>query len=250
MSKQCGAALSETLVGLLAILPAFWAMDYLGRLHDMQRSSVAGARYAAWEETVGRGADPSLSDALQDRIHGNDRVGLVSHQALRRLEPSDNPLWHDRLDSRHPESAPPPRRAKPDQGDDLPAAGIAVRNIAHGESVPALAGLGGLSGRMLGLRHEDLPTHTVSLTAAPRLEHANAARPVRLKAGAAISAGFWQAVDDREYQRRAERIVASEPVNAISQPAQQLGRFFVFKEGRYAESTDFIPPSRIIPSRR
>ena len=46
MNRQAGSAIAEALVGLLALLPAFYAIDYLGRLHDMQRANVAAAVFA------------------------------------------------------------------------------------------------------------------------------------------------------------------------------------------------------------
>ncbi len=250
MKRQRGAALSESLVGLMAILPAFWAMDYLGRLHDMQRATVAGARYAAWEETVGRRAGQVMDRLIDDRIHGSDRTGLVSDRRLRSLQPGANPLWKDRRGDLQPDDPSSPRRPRRGKAASLPDSGLAVRTLAHGDSVPRLAGLGGLSGRMLGLEREEMPIHQVDLAAKPRLEGSDDAGLVRFTARAAISPGAWQALDDREFQRRTERIVASEPVDTLSQPAQQLGRFFIFKEGRYARSTDFIPPSRIQPQRR
>ncbi len=250
MSRQHGTALSEAIVGLLAILPAFWAVDHLGRLHDMQRAAVAGARYAAWEETVGRGAGAGVDRAIEDRIHGSDRTGLVGDHGLETWQPAPNPLWRDRLGGLRAEPESKRQQTRRTGDGSLPTTGIAVRTIAHGDSVPGLAGLGGLSGDMLGLKREAMPGHRVNLAVKPRLEARRRPAPIQLEASAAISPGAWQALDDRHFQRRTERIVASEPINTISQPAQQLSRFFVFKEGRYARSTDFIPPSRILPGAR
>lgn len=250
MSGQHGSALSEALVGLLAILPAFWALDHLGRLHDMQRAAVAGARYAAWEETAGRGPGARVDRAIEDRIHGSDRTGLLGDHRLGTSPSYPSPLWRDRLGPLRTEADSRRQRTRRDRDGSLPATGIAVRTLAHGDAVPGLAGLGGLSGEMLDLQREGMPAHRVSLAVKPRLEAQRRQAPIHLEATAAISPGAWQALDYRRFQRRTERIVASEPVNTITQPAQQLGRFSVFKEGRYARSTDFIPPSRILPQTR
>lgn len=252
MSRQRGAAMTESLIGLLAIIPAFVAMDHLGRLQDMERAAIAGARYAAWEEISGRGREDALQIAIEDRIHGNDHAPIVDVAALKREGVSQNPLWQDRDgDLRHYSADAIERKGgRRRRHRQLPDPGLAVRNIAYGQSIPDVIEATGLSGDMLGLPRETLVGHRLRIGARPRLEEGYRNPPLVFEAQGAVSPGHWQAGSDRDYQRRTERIVASEPVDLLSKPAQALGGFFVFKEGRYARSTDFVPRSDLFPSRR
>ncbi|RZU98641.1 hypothetical protein [Spiribacter vilamensis] len=251
MSGQHGTAMTESLIGLLAIIPAFLAMDHLGRLQDMERAAIAGARYAAWEEISGRGKDDALPIAIEDRIFGNDHAPIVDRARLRREGVSQNPLWQDRDGMLRDTDADGIQRqdGRKRGNSNLPEPGTAVRNIAYGQSIPDVIEATGLSGDMLGLPRETLVGHRLRMGARPRLEEGDRNPPLVFEAQGAISPGHWQAGSDRAYQRRTERIVASEPVDTLSKPAQALGGFFVFKEGRYARSTDFVPRSDLFPTR-
>lgn len=244
--------MTEALIGLLAIIPALMAMDHLGRLQDMERAAIAGTRYAVWEEISGRSSSDDLRIAIEDRIHGSDHAPIVDTARLYRQGISLNPLWHDREGALRAVAADDTVRRKGGGrgGRDLPRAGIGVRNIAYGESIPSAIAAIGLSGGMLGLPRERLLSHQVRISAQPRLEDGPPKPLLTLEARGAIAPGDWQASDDRAYQRRAERIVASEPVDVLTQPAQTMGAFAVFKEGRYARSTDFVPESDRFPIRR
>lgn len=215
MNNQFGSALSETLVALLVLLPAWWAIEYLGGLHDVQRAAVASARYLAWEAT-------------------EDGTGMLENhpsiiQEVQLSEPTEPPvITKHKLGGR----------------SALPSRGYAVAAIAHGDWIPVAARLGGLSSNMLGQPQEDLWRHRIQID----IKEQSPREPsLSFIEQATVSMGDWQSQSDEEYQRRTESIVASEPVHWVSQPAQQLGRFFVFREGRYASSTDFIPPSNITP---
>ena len=252
MTRQRGTAMTESLIGLLAIIPAFLAMDHLGRLQDMERAAIAGARYAAWEEISGRGKGNRLALAIEDRIYGNDHAPVVDVARLRRDGVSRNPLWQDRQGDLRRTDADPIRRqdGRERRHSQLPDPGYAVRNIAYGQSVPDFVDRIGLSGDMLELPRETLTGHRIRIGARPRLEADDRSPLLIIEARGAISPGYWQARSDRDYQRRTQRLVASEPVDSLSRPAQVLGRFFAFKEGRYARSTDFVPPSDLFPTRR
>ncbi len=250
MNRQAGSAITESLVGLLALIPAFVAMDYLGRLADMDRSTTAAARYAAWQSLAGNTSDARRQLAIEDRVFGNDHAPLVAVDQLRRAGPSRNPLWQDPTGALR--VADNRQRSTPPDGDlaRLPAAGRAVRGLAHGDSMPSIASFVGLSKAMLDLKRSGLRGDRIRVRAQPRLEAGENRPPLTLTAAGGLSTRTWQATTDAEYERRMQQIVASEPVDALSTPAQILGRFFVFKEGRDAKATDFVPPSARLPRRR
>lgn len=241
------SATSETLVGLLVLMPAFWAVDYLGRLADVDRATLMSARHAAWEETATR-PDPHL---VRERLYGNDHTGLLSSRELKDSGPSINPLH---AGGRRPLMAdrwtPSLRHRAPGSASAPPGTGPGTAAIAHGRRVPAVVRIGGLSGQMLDLPDAPLRVHEVraEIAADARMSSATE-RSDRLifSASHGVLHRDWQARSDRDYQRRTEAVVASEPVSLLTRPAPTLGRLTVFKEGRHAKSTDFIPPSRVVP---
>lgn len=250
MSRQSGSAITESLVGLMALIPAFVAMDYLGRLADMDRATHAAARYTAWQSLAGDTAAAESDLAIEDRVFGNDHAPLMAIEPLRRQGPSRNPLWRDaegalRIDDDAHHSRPTGQTPS-----RLPVAGRAVRSLAYGASTPSIASFVGLSGDMLGLERTGLRGDRVTLRVRPVLESGDDRPPVALTAMGGLSPRVWQAATDNEFEQRLQQIVASEPVDALSRPAQILGRFFVFKEGRDASATDFIPPPARLPTRR
>ncbi len=250
MRSQSGSAISETLIGLLILIPAFWAVDWLGRLHDMQRSAIASARYLAWEELTGNQQSASSWRQAEERFGGSDLVGLVNVATLANEGPSINTLWNGSGSHRNllpAEDSSPAASNNSRTQKRLPTAGYATAALAHGDRVPSAARLGGLSGQMLGLPRETLGQAEFQVRATALWDPVDPDRTLIFSETAGLSTHAWQANTDREYQQRTEDLVASEPVDWISAPAQQLGRFFVFKEGRYAASTDFIPPSRLAP---
>lgn len=247
MRAQRGSAISETLVGLLVLLPAFWVVDWLGRLHDVQRSAVASARYLAWEETIEYGNRAHSELIVRDRIAGNDHAGIRRAADIRKQPPPINPLWQRTSESDQPLVSSEGFESERTASETLASHGYAVAAVAHGDGVPAAARLGGLSGQMLGQPPERLRQQRYRINVASLDEVTPPDQAVVFEETAALTTGDWRATTDREYQRRTEDLVASEPVHWVSQPAQQLGRFFVFKEGRYASSTDFVPPSHLAP---
>jgi len=54
-----GQALTETLVTLVALVPVFMLIPYLGKYLDVKHKTEDGARYALWERTVY--SDPGAS---------------------------------------------------------------------------------------------------------------------------------------------------------------------------------------------
>jgi len=250
MKHETGSAITESLVGLLALVPAFLAVDYLGRLADMGRATVAAARYSAWETLTGEDRRSQQTAALEDRVFGNDQAPLIDVARVDRLGPSRNPLWADARGSLRAADADQAPPAPASALSRLPTPGRAVRSVAHGESLPSISRFVGLSDAMLDLEPARLRGDRIRLPAVARLAAGDTPSPVGLAAAGGLSPRLWQASTDRDYERRLQRIIASEPVDTLSKPAQVLGRFFIFKEARNAKATDFVPPSARFPRRR
>lgn len=249
---QCGSAFTEVILGLLVLVPAFWAVDHLGRLAEIQRDTTLGARYAVWEglkTPPGQPVRSSVVTELRDRIHGDVRAPVVpvetieqdgySRNALR--EGGRRPLVTD-TEAAGIQARYPGHEETGGLSDDGPGAAL----LAQGRFMPTGVGLAGLSSDMLGLADSPLIVHeqsvTLSLEEAPRDTDTGDSAP-QITASAALLTGTWAARSNREYQRRANRIVASRPVDVFTRPARFIGRFPVFREGRYAAGTDFVPPS-------
>jgi len=251
MNDQRGSAITETLIGMLVLLPAFWAVDYLGRLQDINRSTIMAARYAAWEELTHLASDRALGSTISKRIYKGD---------LHRFEPPNetpaenklsNPLWRYRNGQLLIEKTPTDFTKYPATDDeDLPNTGLIIETVAHGDRLPRPIRILGLSEKMLDLSKAGLAISEVKISVKASLEPSQATNnSIIFDTKATLSSGDWSAFSDQEYQQRIDAMVASEPVDTLSLPAQTLGRFFVFEEGRYARATDFIPPSRLLPLR-
>lgn len=220
VSHHCGSALTEALVGLLALLPAFWAVDYIGRLHDMDRYAAMTARYNAWQSLSGPAAERTTHPPLW-HFQGKSLVAPANALEVRALEPNA--------------SAP------------AISSGVAIETLAHGQYLPSTVRIGGLSSNMLDLPAEQRPTYNATVSARSLLPGSSRETPIPLRATATLSPGEWSAYTDPIYRDRTNQIVASEPVATLTQPASWLARFGIFEEGRYAQNTQFVPPSRITP---
>ncbi len=256
-SRQRGSAITETLIGLMVLVPAFWAVDHLGRLANIQRDTVMGARHTAWEALAqpdARGVTgPRLDHELRDRIHGSVHAPVISADRLARegysqdvmRRPGKQPLLAERAAGRigaQRERGNPPLRLL------LPS--VAEPILARGKAIPSAVRLVGLSGQMLGLPRAPLVTyqHSVPLAREAIGQSPNAdTPPPAITATAGLLTEGWNARSDRDYQRRTERIVAGEPVHAFTSPARFLGRLTFFKEGRHARADNLVPPSRVQP---
>lgn len=218
--NESGSALTEALVGLLALLPAFWAADYIGRLHDMDRYAAMSARYNAWQTLSGPAAERATHSPLW-HFQGKDLVAPANDLAVEALMPNSSQASI--------------------------STGIAIETLAHGQYIPSAVNIGGLSSDMLDLQPEQRPTYNATVSARPLLPGSSLNAPIPLSATATLSPGEWSAYTDEIYRTRTNQVVASEPVATLSKPASWLARFGIFEEGRYAQNTQFVPPSRITP---
>lgn len=100
-----GQALIELLVGLLVLVPLFFAVTWLAKVIDARHATVAAARALAFECTVRIEAcasddgEPELAAETRRRFFSDPRFGLRSDDAA--SGPATNadrqPFWTDRL---------------------------------------------------------------------------------------------------------------------------------------------------------
>jgi hypothetical protein len=209
MSKQYGTALSEAMLCLMALLPALWAVDWLADMHIAQIGTQHAVRIDSWDRAL---------------------AGVV-----RQPNPPKAP------------AVPVQRRPMQSDRQDELTASAAVRALAYGDYVPGIARIGGLHPRMLRLPKPAFQAHHAELTVSPTDAPDEHAPTLRVNASASVIPADWQARHDRQYQSRTEGIVASEPLDAVTSPGRGLARFVLFREGRDADATDFIPPHGIRP---
>src|SRR5690606_7354377 len=97
-----GAAMTETVLALLALTPFIVGAPLLGKQLDIKHKSMDAARYGVWERTVWRShgssnrkGDLELLLELRDRTLGNPRAGITPVAHLQSHGISENPLWRD-----------------------------------------------------------------------------------------------------------------------------------------------------------
>lgn len=238
MKLQTGSALTETLIGLMVLLPAFIAMDYLGRLQEIRRDSVELARAASWETTV-RPVERAMINPSISLQAGMDRT-------------VDNPLWQMQGTSLiSADSTPEIRRYEHVEGNLISSRFVSTSLFAHGRFIPDWVSILGLSGSMLGLPQEITPISAGRISARALIDPVQPEKPLLFESRASLSPNAWVAHSDSEYQQRLQQVGLSELLRVITIPAHtMLGYIPFYKEGRYAKATDFIPESRIHPDSR
>ena len=101
--KQSGQALTEFATMMSVFVPLFLMVPVLGKVSDMNSTSIQASRYAAWERTISSTTDKSdvvLNDEVRSRL-----FGLTGHFNTTGETPSDsdqnhNPLWTDHKGNR------------------------------------------------------------------------------------------------------------------------------------------------------
>lgn len=91
-----GQALAEVLVALLTLVPLALAVIYIGRWHDLQHTTIAAARHAAFEAWVaaGRVDAGAVHDATRRRLFSRER-GRFTAQRAPQGPVGDLPEWRD-----------------------------------------------------------------------------------------------------------------------------------------------------------
>lgn len=101
-SYQQGQATIETLISMLALLPIFILIPYIGKYIDIKSKAVQASRYAAFERTIfsdpgaswnsdeNQSLDQQISRDINRRILSDPKTGVSS---LNNGFVDDNPLW-------------------------------------------------------------------------------------------------------------------------------------------------------------
>jgi hypothetical protein len=87
-ARNYGQALLETLVALLVLVPLWLAVVYVSRWHDLQHTTIAAARHAAFESWVTAGRDDAaIAATTQRRMFTDDpaRIGSGGAGPVARL---------------------------------------------------------------------------------------------------------------------------------------------------------------------
>jgi hypothetical protein len=89
---SCGQALVEALVALLALVPLWLAIFYVSRWHDLQHTTIAAARHAAFESWVAAGRDDAaIPEATRRRTFTSDPARVATAATT----PTVPPRWRD-----------------------------------------------------------------------------------------------------------------------------------------------------------
>ena len=95
MTSCSGAALTETIILMLALIPIMLGIPMVGKLIDLRQTTVQASRYAAWEATVSPTAVAPTD--LKARFFSDDKVAIGGDAS------APNALWGG---NRHGETAP------------------------------------------------------------------------------------------------------------------------------------------------
>lgn len=218
---QQGQATVETLISMLALLPIFILIPYIGKYIDIKSKAVQASRYAAFERTVfsdpgaswnsdeNQKLDQQISRDINRRILSDPKTGVSS---LNNGFVDDNPLWTNY------------------RGDQL-LAGRQVERLsaalAEGESpVDRTPLMDAITGRItllidlgLGLNKQSYAQNSVAITAeflpditrvgaAPDLVEAET-RIAFLRTGAVLT-DAWSAGSEDVFEDRIDGLTADE----------------------------------------
>jgi hypothetical protein len=275
LCSQRGTAITEVIVGLLALSPFLIGIPLLGKQLDVKHKSMDAARYSVWERTVWRSSGANRKEATditleaRDRVLGDARARIVPTETLRTAGITENVLWRDAAN----------QRLLAYQGDTQPV-GIDQRNAREPVEigylfVPAFTYGGGIIGTAasvlqvneLGMDARTFASAEVNVSMRSVLS-ARAQAPVSLTredpnegaqqplvqhAGGAILSDTWSSRDENEFGRRVDELTIDEMVETIELPSQALalaaaGRGEpLFGEGQYAWDPDLRPRSATLP---
>jgi hypothetical protein len=272
---QRGTAITEVIVGLLALSPFLIGIPLLGKQLDIKHKSMDAARYSVWERTVWRSSGTNRKEPTditleaRDRVLGDARAKVVPTETLRTAGVTENILWRDAAN----------QRLLAYQGDSQPV-GIEHRTAREPVEVgylfvPAFTYGGGvistaasvLQVKELGMDARTFASADVNVSLRPVLS-ARARTSVSLlrenidegaqqalvqHAGGAILSDTWSSRDENEFGRRVDELTIDEMVETIELPSQALALAAagkgkpLFGEGQYAWDPDLRPRSATLP---
>jgi len=278
--KQTGQALSETLVGMLVLVPLLFYLAYIGKHLDVKSTAFQANRYVVWERTIAsdsgewragenRKTLANLQTEVQDRFLQDPRAELSTGAPN-----SENQLWVDHL------GAPlvPLDEVRIElqlEGDPSPI-GVAgflgasnsaslVTALAY-DGLPLLNQLDGLSNLIggaldfnLSLNDAGFARANLSLPAvnAPGFVRGGVVQSPqsstelsRFDTSGAILTDAWVPGSEANFSDRIDGLVVDEIVSLLVFPGTfTFGFFPLFKEGLDGQSPKLSSDSQVIPPR-
>lgn len=274
--RNCGNAMVETLIGMLALAPFLVGIPLLGKQLDIEHKSYDAARYAAWERTVWREDGSNRKSAAdidieaRDRILGDPRAGLLAIDALRSEGVTENPLWRDTsgerlLDFGSGTSAV--RLTHTLQTSPVDVGQWFVPGVAYGTgAIGSLAGV--LQVRDLDVEERTFVRVSIDVQLQPllsalsersvsldrRATGAMTHAPLLHRANAAVLSDSWSAAHEQQMRLRVDRLTTNELIEALEQPGRPIGLLAqgkgrpLFGEGQYGWDPDLRVRSNVLPA--
>lgn len=274
-----GQALTETLVSLLALVPLFIIVPYIGKYLDVKHKVADATRYSVWERTIwsdpgaelGSGenskSDADIALELNDRILSDPRSLVRSPTRFTQADVSDNPLWVDYV----AEPLVALRAYQPAAtGSVVSEAALNEEQepIEYGPST-ALVAFGGIpfSGALglsdelgLGVNERGFAASgiTVPLVPLPDFKFSGVAvdiqrptqadAPINMAQTAAALTDGWMPGSENNFRDRLDGLVTDEPLQLIVNPGTfTFGVFPAFIEGLDGQNPQLESETEVIP---
>jgi len=273
-NRQCGTAVTEVIVALLALAPFLIGVPLLGKQLDIKHKTMDAARYAVWERTAWRNGGSNRKDAAdialeaRDRVLGDPRAAVLAVDALRTEGVTENRLWRDFANERllDDSGTQPVAIDERTAREPVELGYLFVPSFSYGGGVMSTAGAV-MQVRELGMDPRSFATSTARVALRAVLQ-ARARVPVSLRretavgsdepaldqrASGAILSDSWSSRDEPEFRRRVDALTINEFVQSAELPSRILALNALgkgeplFGEGQYAWDADLRPSSATLP---
>lgn len=242
--KSTGQATAETLVSMLALVPLFILIPYIGKYLDVKSKTVEANRYASWERTnfsdpgaAWGGGENSRSDDqiardVAQRFLGDPRSAILTNGTG---PVTENPLWRDHLGGSLVASAGPlSNGVNINEGDAPVPRGPAVNLLTSGFSIgPLDVGL--------DLNKRSFISNGVSVPVVPlpnfsRRGAAISIEPpevpgITFSQSGSILTDPWAPTSEENFADRIDGLTIDEPLQFIVNPGTAIFGIFPFTEG-------------------
>jgi len=94
--NEKGGAITEFSVMMIVLVPMFLMIPMMGKIGDMNSSSIQASRYAAWERTISDQTDKSdaqLKQEIQNRFFSKIDIGVQTGRGQLTNTDEQNALW-------------------------------------------------------------------------------------------------------------------------------------------------------------
>ncbi len=94
--KQAGSAATEVLVLLLVMIPLFSALPLLGKISDINNTTIQSSRYLAWERTVANNTHKTsihVATEVNNRFFIQPDLHIKTNQGMLSSDNIQNVLW-------------------------------------------------------------------------------------------------------------------------------------------------------------